>query len=418
MSNDKDIQPFVWPTEEPDIPPPPEAPSSGAHAAASEAAAAREPVPDHLPDGVDPDSTHAYVWRHAEGAAAVLRTLMLSDEGGGHEGPLAGMGARQVTAAFLSGLGPQVGSRVLHQLRGEVETRWVAQAVAEEKPVRHYTAVAALDLVRRRIEAGDYLEDGGPEYAVQLLEEAFGPHRAQWLLRAEHEPGEGFRMLKEVAPEQVAPFISHEHPQTIAITLSQLDPRQAAGILAQLPQRMQADVAYRVSTMENITPAALTEVEEALEASLSDMLSGNADVGGPKVVADMLNFSGSSTEKNVLDQMDAQDPEVAEAVRLMMFTFADIGKLPQRDLQTFVQEVDPKDLLISLKAVEKEILDRILSAMSDETRTFFLGEIEQLGPMRLSEVEEVQIRCVQKVRQLEEEGKVTIVRGDADDTFV
>jgi flagellar motor switch protein FliG len=32
---------------------------------------------------------------------------------------------------------------------------------------------------------------------------------------------------------------------------------QASGILAQLPERMQADVAYRIATMENITPAVL-----------------------------------------------------------------------------------------------------------------------------------------------------------------
>ena len=78
---------------------------------------------------------------------------------------------------------------------------------------------------------------------------------------------------------------------------------------------MQADVAYRIATMENIRPAVRQEIEEALEASLRDILGGNQDVGGPKVVADMLNLTGSSVENNVLDQMDAQDPEVAESVR-------------------------------------------------------------------------------------------------------
>jgi flagellar motor switch protein FliG len=96
----------------------------------------------------------------------------------------------------------------------------------------------------------------------------------------------GFYMLKNVAPEQVAPFISHEHPQTIGLILSQFDPVQGAGILAQLPERLQSDVAYRIATMENITPAILKEIEETLEASLRDILGGNQDVGGPKVVAD------------------------------------------------------------------------------------------------------------------------------------
>jgi flagellar motor switch protein FliG len=38
--------------------------------------------------------------------------------------------------------------------------------------------------------------------------------------------------------------------------------------------------------------------------------------------------------------------------------------------------------------------------------------------MRLSEVEEVQLRIVQKIRQLEDQGQVQIIRGDANDTFV
>ncbi len=81
--------------------------------------------------------------------------------------------------------------------------------------------------------------------------------------------------------------------------LSQLDSAQAAGILAQIPERLQADVSYRLATMENITPNVIKEIEEALEQSLKDMLGGDQDVGGPKVVADILNLTGSSVEKAV-----------------------------------------------------------------------------------------------------------------------
>ncbi|MBT6144883.1 MAG: flagellar motor switch protein FliG, partial [Gemmatimonadetes bacterium] len=198
----------------------------------------------------------------------------------------------------------------------------------------------------------------------------------------------------------------------------QLDSAQAAGILSQLPERVQADVAYRISTMENITPAVLKEIEESLEASLRDILGGNQDVGGPKVVADILNLIGSTTEKNVLDQLDGHDPEVAEAVRNLMFTFADIAKLTDRELQLILQNVEQKDLIVGLKAADDELKSRFLANMSERVRSMFVEEMEFLAPMRLSEVEEVQLRIVQQVRQLEEQGQVTIVKGDADDAFV
>ena len=49
--------------------------------------------------------------------------------------------------------------------------------------------------------------------------------------------------------------------------------------------------------MENITPTVLKEIEESLESNLRDMLGGNQDVGGPKVVADILNLTAPRSRK-------------------------------------------------------------------------------------------------------------------------
>ena len=137
-----------------------------------------------------------------------------------------------------------------------------------------------------------------------------------------------------------------------------------------------------------------------------------------EVVADILNLTGSSVEKSVLDNMDAQDPEVAEAVRNLMFVFDDIAKLMDREIQTLMRDVDQKDLVVELKSASEELKDKVLGNMSERVRAFITEEMEFQGPMRLSEVEEVQLRVVQQVRQLEEQGQITIVRGDSDDQFV
>jgi flagellar motor switch protein FliG len=87
------------------------------------------------------------------------------------------------------------------------------------------------------------------------------------------------------------------------------------------------------------------------------MLGGNQDVGGPKVVADILNLTGSSVEKGILDNMDALDPEVAGAVRNLMFVFDDIAKLTDREIQTLMRDVDQKDLVVALKSASEELKD-------------------------------------------------------------
>ncbi|MCC7263998.1 MAG: flagellar motor switch protein FliG [Candidatus Latescibacteria bacterium] len=321
-------------------------------------------------------------------------------------------------AILFVALGQEAAGEVLKYL-SDYEVEEITQAIANLKNVSVAQQDKVLDEFEQHLLAGSWVSQGGMDFARQALERAVGPRRAQEILdRVMHTVSSGFVMLRNVAPEQIAPFISQEHPQTIALILSQLESPQAAGIITHLPERMQADVAYRIATMENITPTVLKQIEESLEASLRDVLGGNKDVGGPKVVADILNLTGSTTEKSVLDQMDSQDPEVAEAVRNLMFTFTDIVKLSDREIQTLLREVDQKDLVIALKSTDDELRTKILNNMSERVRTFISEEMEFLGPMRLSEVEEVQLRIVQQVRQLEEQGQITVVRGDSDDTFV
>ena len=325
---------------------------------------------------------------------------------------------QQKVAIVMIALGEEISGEVMKHL-SDYEVEEITQAIAGLKNISTELIDRVLEEFEQHLMAGEWVSQGGVDFARSALERAVGPRKAQEILeRVTTRVSSGFYMLKNVAPDQIAPFISHEHPQTVALILSQLESAQASGILASLPERMQADVAYRIATMENITPNVIKQIEEALESSLRDLLSGNQDVGGPKVVADILNLTGSSTEKNVLDQMDAQDPEVAESVRNLMFVFEDISKLTDREIQTLMREVDQKDLVIALKAASEEMKDKVLGNMSERVRSFITEEMEFLGPMRLSEVEEVQLRIVQQVRQLEEQGQITVVRGDSEDQFV
>ena len=324
----------------------------------------------------------------------------------------------QKVAIVMVALGEEVSGEVMKFL-SDYEIEEITQAIASLKNVSVELMDRVLEEFEQHLMAGEWISQGGEDFARAALERALGPQKAAEILeRVSSKVASGFYMLKNVAPDQIAPFISSEHPQTVALILSQLDGAQASGILSQLPERLQSDVAYRIATMDNITPNVIKQIEGSLETQLRDILGGNQDVGGPQVVADMLNLTGSTVEKNVLDQMDAQDPEVAESVRNLMFVFADVAKLTERELQALMREVDQKDIIIALKNADDELKEKVLGSVSERVRTFIQEEMDFLGPMRLSEVEEVQLRIVQMVRQLEEQGQITIMRGDSDDQFV
>ena len=273
---------------------------------------ARPEVEEVTPSDVDgqeavgpPDSIQELVRQRPEDTAKMVRTLLMEDQ----------EQVRAEVAMLFIGFGEELGGEVMKYL-SDFEIEEVVKNIAQTKNISAHRMSEILAEFKGRLEASEWVSYGGMDFARQALERAVGPRKTQEILdRLDREVNSGFYMLRNVSPDQIAPFISHEHPQSIALVLSQLEPTQAAGILSQFADSLQADVAYRMATMENITPNVLREIEESLEASLRDMLVGNQDVGGPKVVADILNLTGRSVSRNVLDAIEQQDGSLASTLR-------------------------------------------------------------------------------------------------------
>ena len=329
------------------------------------------------------------------------------------------LAAKEKVAILMIALGQEATAEVMKYLN-DMEVEQIAEAIAGLDVVTTEQEDEILEEFEQLLIAGKYVSQGGLDFARGALEKALGPRKAQGLLdRVTSTTTSGFYMLRNIDPNQIIPFLAKEHPQTIAIILSQLESNQAAGVLNGLSEEMQADVSFRIATMDNISPQVLRELEDSLANDLQAILQGQiTEIGGPQAVAEILNRTGRSTEKAVLERLDAQDPELAEEVRNQMFVFDDIAKLTDREIQMILREVDSKDLAVALKGGSDEMKDRIFGNMSERVGTMIKEEMEFSGPVRMSDVEEVQLRVVQVVRQLEEAGQVTIVRGDTSDSFV
>lgn len=329
------------------------------------------------------------------------------------------LSARARVAVLMIALGQETTAEVMKYMN-DYEIEGIAQAISELEVVTTEQEDLVLEEFEQLLIAGQYVSQGGMEFARGALERAIGPRRASQLLdRVNSTTTSGFYMLKNVDPNQIIPFICKEHPQTIALILSQLDSNQAAGVLNGLREDQQADVAFRIAGMDNISPQVLRDLEASLAGELETILSGQVtSIGGPKAVAEILNRTGRSTEKAVLERLDAQDPELAEGVRNQMFTFDDIANLSDREIQLILREVDSADLAIALRGSSIEMQNRIFANVSDRVGQMMREEMDFAGPLRLSDVEEVQLRIVQTVRGLEEAGQIVIVRGDVHDQFV
>ena len=189
---------------------------------------------------------------------------------------------------------------------------------------------------------------------------------------------------------------SDEHPQTIALVLAHMPPRRPRCVLSGLAPELQADVAHRIAVMDRTSPEIIRQVEAALERKLSSVLQPAelSTVGGLDPLVDIINRADRTTERLILEALEARNPELAEEIRSRMFMFEDIVTLEDRSVQLVLRQVEPADLATALKGVAgrgpRQGHQEPLRARGEN----LLEEIDLLGPVRLREVEEAQQKIV------------------------
>ena len=210
-----------------------------------------------------------------------------------------------------------------------------------------------------------------------------------------------------------------EHPQTIALILSHIQPQQAAEIIKGLPPERQLSVIRRVATMGQTSPEIIKEVERGLEHRMSSVVSQQFEnAGGVPSVAGMLNVIDRATERSLLENLSREDPELVEEIRRLMFVFDDINSLGNKEIQTLLKNVDNSQWAMALKGANPELKEKILANMSKRAGDMLREEMEYLGPVKLSAVEQMQQQIVDVVRRLEDAGEISTHSDEQEEQFV
>ena len=330
------------------------------------------------------------------------------------------MTGRQKAALLLISLGPEVSAAVYKHLN-EDEIEKLTLEISSVKKVESDVKDQIIEEFHNIALAQDYISQGGIGYAKTVLEKALGKDHAQTIINrlTSSLQVRPFDFARRADPAQLFNFIQNEHPQTIALILSYLEPEQAGTILSSLSQEVQADIAKRLATMESTSPEVISEVESVLERKLSSTVTQDfTETGGVDAVVEVLNGDDRTTEKTILDTLEIQDPELAEEIRKRMFVFEDIVTLDNRSIQRVIRDCENEDLILSLKVSSEEVKDVLFKNMSSRMAESFKDEMEVMGPVRLSDVEEAQTRIVATIRRLEDAGEIIIARGGGDDIIV
>ncbi|GAA2697101.1 MULTISPECIES: flagellar motor switch protein FliG [Actinoplanes] len=267
-----------------------------------------------------------------------------------------------------------------------------------------------------------YAGSGGMDYARELLEASLGKERAALILdRLEASMNDiPFNFLSNADPRQLLSYVQYEHPQTIALVLAHIPAGLASSILAGLPLEVQTEVAHRIAIMDRTSPDIIRQVESALQRKLSSVLQPDelSTVGGLQPLVEIINRADRTTERLILEALDARSPELAEEIRRRMFMFEDVVNLEDRAVQLILRQVEPADLATALKGVPENVRDKVTKNLSERGRENLLEEMDLLGPVKVKMVEESQAKIVSVIRTLEDSGQIEIQRGGDVDELI
>lgn len=259
-----------------------------------------------------------------------------------------------------------------------------------------------------------------------IIVKAIGEERAEKLLDAIEK--ETFRprdsmlidKLKNIDPRVLVEFTKLEHPQTIALILAHLDSQQAAEILDNLSPELQPEIVKRMATLQSVPQEFIDDMTKVLESEIvsGGRISGEQYFVGINMAAELLNQMNRMAESSILEAIDNDNPELANEIRNLMFTFDDVLKLDDKSMREILQEVSGEDLARSIKVLEADVREKIFKNMSKRAAEMLMEDIELMPPTRVSEIEMSQRTIIDVAKRLASEGRITIMRGGEEDEFI
>src|ERR1700681_1115201 len=202
------------------------------------------------------------------------------------------MSGPEKAAILMITIGLELSASIFKFLRQDEVERIVLE-IAKISTVSIEKRDAVIQEAYQRAIALKYINEGGIEYAKEILERSFGagqgdgmPHR----LFAALKHGNPLELVKKTEPAQLLEFIKEEHPQTIPLILVYMSPDQAGAVLSQLDPELQGEVAMRIAILQKTAPEILEQLTELLGARLLVSGSDFTKAGGVQSLASVMGF--------------------------------------------------------------------------------------------------------------------------------
>jgi flagellar motor switch protein FliG len=323
----------------------------------------------------------------------------------------------QKSAVLMMLLGEDEASEILKNLTPK-EVQHIGTAMYSVEGLDQDTVNKVLDEFLAIIKEQTSLGLGAGDYIQNVLNKALGNDRAQSILGriTPTESSNAIEILEWMDSRAISELISDEHPQIIALIISYLDPAQASDVLVMLDEKLQPEIIKRIATIQTVQPDALKNLELVMQKKFAANTSLRASqVGGVKAAASIMNFMKGEDEQKIFKEVAKFSKNLMTDIQEAMFVFDNLIKSDDKSMQVIIRSVETEDLVLAMKGADEELQEKMFSCMSQRAAANVQDEMDALGPVRLSEVQEAQKRIINTARRLSDEGTIVLAGRGGDD---
>lgn len=270
-------------------------------------------------------------------------------------------------------------------------------------------------------EFSDALEEEGGRAGLETIEgvlaRLYGARRSSEMvlrLKASGSEDKGLSALAaESGPAAIAAALGKEMPGIAAFALAELPNDLAAKVLVLFPETARGAVILARARGVHLRPEIAQWVREGLRVALTPQKKeGGAPPPEPAEIlasAEILSQMTSEVSKGILDALSKQDPELGKRVAEALFTFDDLVRVEDKDLQRLLGKINQSDLKVALRKCSETITDKVFKNMSERVGTALKEEIQISPPQKLKAVQEAQRRIAATVRDMVRGGEITLM---------
>ena len=325
----------------------------------------------------------------------------------------------QKSAILMMLLGEDEASEILKNLTPK-EVQHLGAAMYSVQGLSQDAVNAVLDEFLSTMKEQTSLGLGAGNYIRNVLTKALGDDKAQSVL-SRITPSSSDRpieILDWMDARSISELIVDEHPQIIALVISYLESDLGADVLMLLPEDAQPEVIERIATLQTVQPEALRELEEVMQRKFKSNTSLRASqVGGVKAAGNIMNYTQQNMEARIMKVIGKNDKDLMQAIMESMFVFENLIMSDEKSLQVLLRSVNTEDLVLALKGADDQLREKLFSCMSSRAAANIMDEMDALGPVRLTEVQEAQKAIINVARRLSDDGTI-VLAGRGGDDFV